>query len=93
MLNTPWGYTLEMDTRWGYRIRGGGMTVSEYLVTGMTCGHCEASVREEVGEIEGITDVQVSHETGKLVVTAEGEIDDNRVFDAVQEAGYSAERV
>ncbi|MFZ2509998.1 MAG: heavy-metal-associated domain-containing protein [Gordonia sp. (in: high G+C Gram-positive bacteria)] len=69
------------------------MTVSEYLVTGMTCGHCEVSVREEVGEIEGVTDVQVSHETGKLAVAAEGEIDDNRVFDAVQEAGYSAERV
>ena len=69
------------------------MAVSEYQVTGMTCGHCEASVREEVGEIVGVTDVQVSQETGKLVVTADGEIDDNRVFDAVQEAGYSADRV
>ena len=69
------------------------MTVSEYQVTGMTCGHCEMSVREEVSEVAGVTDVQVSAETGKLVVTADGDIDDARVSDAVAEAGYSAERV
>ncbi|GAC58687.1 copper chaperone CopZ [Gordonia hirsuta DSM 44140 = NBRC 16056] len=68
------------------------MAVNEYLVTGMTCGHCEMSVREEVGEIDGVTDVQASHETGKLVVTAAGDIDDARVLAAVQEAGYAAER-
>lgn len=68
------------------------MAVSEYVVTGMTCGHCEMSVREEVGEIDGVTEVQASHQTGKLVVTATGDIDDARVLAAVQEAGYSAER-
>ena len=28
-------------------------TTTEYQVTGMTCGHCEMSVREEVSEIPG----------------------------------------
>lgn len=69
------------------------MTASEYQVTGMTCGHCEMSVREEVGEIAGVQDVQVSAQTGKLIVTSESEIDDAAILAAVEEAGYSAVRV
>ena len=69
------------------------MAANEYQVTGMTCGHCEMSVREEVGEIAGVEDIQVSAQTGRLVVTAEGEIDDAEVLSAVEEAGYSAVRV
>jgi copper chaperone CopZ len=69
------------------------MAANEYRVTGMTCGHCEMSVREEVGEIAGVDDVQVSAQTGRLVVTAAAEIDDAQVLAAVAEAGYSAVRV
>ncbi len=68
------------------------MATTEYQVTGMTCGHCEASVREEVGEIVGIENIEVSAATGKLVVTAATEIDDAAVLAAVQEAGYQAVR-
>jgi copper chaperone len=66
------------------------MAAHEYQVTGMTCGHCEMSVREEVGEISGVTDIQVSVQTGLLVVTASGDVDDAAVLAAVEEAGYSA---
>ncbi|WP_061942631.1 heavy-metal-associated domain-containing protein [Brevibacterium ravenspurgense] len=69
------------------------MAASEYQVTGMTCGHCEMSIREEVSEIAGVEDIQVSAQTGKLVVTAAGVLDDARVLAAVAEAGYSAVRV
>ena len=69
------------------------MATNEYQVTGMTCGHCEMSVREEVGEIAGVTDIQVSAQTGKLVVTASDDVDDAKVLAAVEEAGYSAVRV
>jgi copper chaperone CopZ len=69
------------------------MSANEYKMTGMTCGHCEMSVREEVGELAGVQEVQVSAQTGTLVVTAAGEIDDAAVLAAVEEAGYSAVRV
>ena len=69
------------------------MAANEYRVTGMTCGHCEMSVREEVGEIPGVSDVQVSAETGQLVVTGSDDVDDALVLAAVEEAGYSAVRV
>lgn len=69
------------------------MVSNDYQVTGMTCGHCEMSIREEVGEIPGIHGIQVSAQTGRLNVTAEAEIDDAKVLAAVEEAGYSAVRV
>lgn len=65
---------------------------SEFQVTGMTCGHCEMSVREEVSEVAGVTDVAVSFETGKLSVTYDAPLDDAAVLDAVAEAGYTATR-
>ena len=43
----------------------------EYQVTGMTCGHCEMSVREEVEQVPGVTAIDVSATTGRLVVTAD----------------------
>ncbi|MCT1987348.1 heavy-metal-associated domain-containing protein [Dermacoccus nishinomiyaensis] len=68
------------------------MAANEYQVTGMTCGHCEMSVREEVGEVAGVEEVEVSAQTGKLVVSSSGEIDDAKVLAAVEEAGYTAVR-
>lgn len=69
------------------------MTTVEYTVTGMTCGHCELSVREEVSGVPGVEDVEVSATTGTLIVTSSGPIDDAQVLNAVDEAGYSAVRV
>ncbi|GAA2446389.1 heavy-metal-associated domain-containing protein [Agromyces soli] len=69
------------------------MTANEYQVTGMTCGHCELSIREEVGELAGIQEIQVSAQTGRLVVSSADEIDDAAVLAAVEEAGYSAVRI
>ena len=68
------------------------MAANEYQVTGMTCGHCEMSVREEVSGIPGVEDVEVSAQTGKIVVSGSGEIDDAKVLAAVEEAGYTAVR-
>ncbi|MEW1978775.1 heavy-metal-associated domain-containing protein [Kocuria palustris] len=68
------------------------MATTEFNVTGMTCGHCEMSVREEVEEIPGASVSQVSHETGRLVVESDQPVDDAAVMAAVEEAGYSAER-
>ncbi len=68
------------------------MATTEYTVTGMSCGHCENAVREEVSGIDGVTGIEVSADTGRLVVTSEQPVDDQAVIDAVDEAGYSASR-
>ena len=61
---------------------------AEYTVTGMTCGHCVASVTEEVQEIAGVTDVTVDLASGGVRVTSEQPVSDADVRAAVQEAGY-----
>jgi copper chaperone len=66
------------------------MTTREYQVTGMTCGHCEMSVREEVGRLPEVVGVDVSAETGRLVVTSSTPMRDSEVLSAVADAGYSA---
>ena len=62
------------------------MTTSTYTVTGMTCGHCVASVTEEVTALDTVSDVAVELETGLLTVT--GEATAEQVKGAVEEAGY-----
>ena len=66
------------------------MSTSQFQVTGMTCGHCEMSVREEVEKIAGVESIDVSAQTGRLVVTSAAEIDADAVIAAVDEAGYRA---
>jgi copper chaperone len=68
------------------------MATNEYQVAGMTCGHCEMSIRDEIGQIAGVEDIQVSAQTGKLAVTGSDTVDDAQVLAAVEEAGYSAVR-
>ncbi|MFP5220205.1 MAG: heavy-metal-associated domain-containing protein [Actinomycetes bacterium] len=63
------------------------MTTTTYTVSGMTCGHCVSSVTEEVSEVDGVTDVQVDLDSGRMVVT--GDADAAAVKAAVEEAGYS----
>ncbi|MGH9278104.1 MAG: heavy-metal-associated domain-containing protein [Acidimicrobiales bacterium] len=62
-------------------------TEKTYAVNGMTCGHCEMSVREEVEELAGVESAHADHVTGRLVVRGKG-IDDDAVRAAVEEAGY-----
>ncbi|WP_460795906.1 heavy-metal-associated domain-containing protein [Microbacterium sp. GXF0217] len=69
------------------------MSTAEYQVTGMTCGHCEMSVRGEVSRIAGVSGVDVSAQTGSLVVTSDTPLDDEAIIAAVDEAGYAAVRV
>ena len=64
------------------------MSESTYTVTGMTCGHCVASVTEEISEIDGVTDVAVDLPTGAVTVTSSAPLDNAAVRAAVEEAGY-----
>ena len=63
------------------------MSTATYTVSGMTCGHCVASVSEEVGAVPGVTSVEVVLETGAVTVSGDG-VGDDAVRAAVEEAGY-----
>jgi len=65
------------------------MSTLSFTVSGMTCGHCVASVQEEVSEIPAVTEVEAVLETGGLTVTGDN-VDPAAVIEAVREAGYQA---
>jgi copper chaperone CopZ len=60
------------------------MTLS---VPGMTCGHCEAAVEQEVRAVAGVTGVAVDLESKDVVVTGSG-LDRDAIVAAIDEAGY-----
>lgn len=64
------------------------MSENSYTVTGMTCEHCVASVTEEIGEIDGVSDVRVDLPTGAVTVISAAPLDEAAVRAAVAEAGY-----
>lgn len=67
------------------------MSTSTHTVNGMTCAHCVDSVTEEVGEIPGVTHVDVDLGAGRVTVSSDAPLDDGAVRAAVQAAGYSVQ--
>lgn len=57
-------------------------------VDGMSCEHCEQTVREALEHVGGVTDAVVDREAG--TATVEGDADVGALVDAVEEAGYDA---
>ena len=60
-----------------------------FQITGMTCGHCQRAVTEEISRIPGIRGVAVDLATGSVTVTAAQPVDRTDVARAVGEAGYT----
>lgn len=65
------------------------MTTTTYTVTGMTCGHCAASVEKELKTIPTVSEVQVDVESGAVTVTSAHPLDIASVSAAIDEAGYT----
>jgi copper chaperone len=57
-------------------------------VTGMTCDHCVRAVTEEVGQIAGVTGVDVDLTSGRVTIESDSPVDDDAIRAAVDEAGY-----
>ncbi len=57
-------------------------------VKGMTCQHCAANVKNAASSVNGVTNVVVNLETGKVGFDAESESSINVVKDKIRQAGY-----
>ena len=64
------------------------MEKTEIDITGMTCGHCAASVTKELSSVSGIHVLNVNPQTGKALI--EGEAAEQELGDAIDRAGYQA---
>ncbi len=56
-------------------------------VSGMTCNHCKANVQNNLSSIEGIENIEIDLESGKVKMTGDG-IDLNEVKSKVESIGY-----
>lgn len=66
-------------------------TTEDYRVSGMTCGHCVASVTEEITELDAVTGVDVALNAGGVsvvTVRSSAAVDVEAIRAAVTEAGY-----
>ncbi|WP_327414100.1 heavy-metal-associated domain-containing protein [Streptomyces sp. NBC_01233] len=63
-------------------------TTTVYRVTGMTCGHCEGAVTNEISALAGVSTVKAVAATGEVTVVSTAPLADEDVRAAVDEAGY-----
>ncbi|MFI7465329.1 heavy-metal-associated domain-containing protein [Nonomuraea sp. NPDC049646] len=64
------------------------MSTKTYTVSGMTCGGCAGTVKTEIGKVAGVSSVDVELATGQVTVTSADALDDAKIRDVVEEAGY-----
>ena len=57
------------------------------LVEGMSCGHCEKAVKDALGELEGVSKIEVNLETKKVEVEGENLVD-AVLKESIEDAGY-----
>ena len=58
-----------------------------YTVPGMSCGHCEAAISEEVERVAGVEAVDVDLDSKRVTVRGR-DVDEGAVRAAIHEAGY-----
>jgi copper chaperone len=64
------------------------MSTTTVTVTGMNCGHCATSVREEIGDIPGVHTVDVDLASGNVTIDSDSAIEAMTIRTAVEDAGY-----
>jgi len=65
------------------------MKTVELQVQGMSCGSCVKHVTEALRPVEGVSDVTVDLQAGRVKVS--GDSDSHALLSALQEAGYPAQ--
>ncbi|MFE5813917.1 heavy-metal-associated domain-containing protein [Streptomyces sp. NPDC056479] len=64
------------------------MATTTYAVAGMSCAHCRATLTKVIGELDGVTEVDVDLATGQVTVTSATAPDDVLIAEVVDDAGY-----
>ena len=62
-----------------------------YQVPDISCGHCKTAIEGEVGQLDGVTSVEV--DVDNRTVTVEGTAGEPEIHAAIQEAGYEVAEV
>jgi copper ion binding protein len=65
------------------------LTRVELSVPGINCGHCEMTIKEEVGALAGVNRVEPSNQTKSVVIDYDSAtVTPEQIKAALAEAGY-----
>lgn len=62
-------------------------------IEGMSCGHCVKHVTEALEEVSGVKEVRVNLEEKNAIVELAHDVENNKLSEAVIEAGYDVLKV
>ena len=63
------------------------------LVEGMSCGHCVNHVKEALGELNGVTSVDVDLDTKTAIIEVSVDVNDEDIKFAIDDAGYEVTEI
>jgi len=63
--------------------------MEEFKVTGMSCSHCAATIKDSVSKIKGVESAEIDFKNQLLFV--KGDYDPKIVIDTIISLGYGAE--
>lgn len=58
------------------------------LIEGMQCNHCKMSVEKALSAIDGVTKVEVSLEDKNATIELTKEIEESKIREVIEEAGF-----
>lgn len=58
-------------------------------IEGMQCNHCKMSVEKALKGLDGVTKVEVSLENKNATIESNKEIDDKKIKEVIEEAGFT----
>lgn len=65
------------------------MAKEKFVVEGMSCGHCVATIKKAVGGLAGVVNVEVSLDHKEVSVEFDADkVEIGAVFSKIKEAGF-----
>lgn len=68
------------------------METVKYHVPAISCSHCVATIRREVGELEGVTAVEADVQSKEVRVDFRPPANEIKIAALLEEIGYPAQR-
>lgn len=61
-------------------------------VNGMMCEGCENRIKNALGDIEGVENVEANHDTGVVKVTSTNDVKKETIEETLDDIGYEVEK-
>ncbi|MDX8403483.1 MAG: heavy-metal-associated domain-containing protein [Mariprofundaceae bacterium] len=69
------------------------MTTAVIQVDGLSCPFCTYGLEKQLKKVDGVESVSINMKDGKAIITMQQHVDDNRLRQAVEKAGFTARNI